>query len=584
MSSAQFRVDPRLASLLGESYRSVTQALRELVDNAWDADSQTVRITLPDLLSNEPLVIEDDGCGMTEEQLRREYLMIASDRRSRRGERTELLNRPVRGRKGIGKFAGLVVASDMIVETRRDSKLCRLHVSKELLTESKGDLERIDLPLEVSKCSDSEHGTTLVLSGINGRFSLPQPETLKERLALEYGRLENFSLSVNNEPLSHSDIKGETYSTTIELPMAGRVSLRYTLLSDPKGVKQSGIVTRVGGKSIGNPTLFGIEDDDQVPRKLWTRIVGEIEADGIQDEDITSDWGSLFDDSRVVQEIKDWAKSRLTTSLNETFTKEVSVAKARRQKEINEALSRLPENRRHFATKHLDRALRRFYGESEERIDVVVSLILDAFEKDEYWLVCKQIDKARDSEIAVFAEALQDFGLVDMACMIRQAQRRLAFLDDLETLARKAETLEAEMHTALENNLWVFGPGYSLMSSNRTLKQTIESYTNSKYHGSRAKKRPDLFLSQNVLQEYLLIEFKRPSHALTRSDESQAESYRDDLTPKFGRMSILVVGNKASSAIQSQYNRDDVLLLGYEGVISTARTQLQWLIRELNVN
>jgi hypothetical protein len=35
---AQFRVDPRLASLLGESYRSTEQALKELIDNAWDAD------------------------------------------------------------------------------------------------------------------------------------------------------------------------------------------------------------------------------------------------------------------------------------------------------------------------------------------------------------------------------------------------------------------------------------------------------------------------------------------------------------------------------------------------------------------
>jgi hypothetical protein len=38
-SHANFRVDPRLTSLLGESYRSTEQALRELVDNAWDADA-----------------------------------------------------------------------------------------------------------------------------------------------------------------------------------------------------------------------------------------------------------------------------------------------------------------------------------------------------------------------------------------------------------------------------------------------------------------------------------------------------------------------------------------------------------------
>ena len=37
--AAHFRVDPRLASLLGESYRSTEQAIKELIDNAWDADA-----------------------------------------------------------------------------------------------------------------------------------------------------------------------------------------------------------------------------------------------------------------------------------------------------------------------------------------------------------------------------------------------------------------------------------------------------------------------------------------------------------------------------------------------------------------
>ncbi len=48
---AQFRVDPRLTSLLGEGYRSTEQALKELIDNAWDADAENVWITLPDRMT-----------------------------------------------------------------------------------------------------------------------------------------------------------------------------------------------------------------------------------------------------------------------------------------------------------------------------------------------------------------------------------------------------------------------------------------------------------------------------------------------------------------------------------------------------
>lgn len=45
--TAHFSVDTRLTRLLGETYRSSEAALKELVDNAWDADACNVWIRLP---------------------------------------------------------------------------------------------------------------------------------------------------------------------------------------------------------------------------------------------------------------------------------------------------------------------------------------------------------------------------------------------------------------------------------------------------------------------------------------------------------------------------------------------------------
>lgn len=94
-SDLRFQVDSRLATLLSQEYSSSEKALKELIDNAWDADAETVSVTLPRPMSDDPIVIKDDGSGMTEEELRRHYLSIASDRRSRRGERTASKNRLV---------------------------------------------------------------------------------------------------------------------------------------------------------------------------------------------------------------------------------------------------------------------------------------------------------------------------------------------------------------------------------------------------------------------------------------------------------------------------------------------------------
>src|SRR5690606_37833521 len=106
--SAHFKVDPKLAELLGETYRSVEEATKELIDNSYDADSESVSIFLPGELTPDPIIIiKDNGSGMKENELRNDYLNIANSRTSRKGGISTLKKRKVKGRKGIGKFAGL---------------------------------------------------------------------------------------------------------------------------------------------------------------------------------------------------------------------------------------------------------------------------------------------------------------------------------------------------------------------------------------------------------------------------------------------------------------------------------------------
>ena len=141
-----FRVDSRLASILGETYSSVERALKELVDNAWDADSTRVEIVIPEPPSTDPIVVADNGSGMTAAELENEYLVVARDRRNRRGTRTQR-GRPVKGRKGIGKFAGLMVAQRMQLSATTRGETASFTLEKPQLMSSQSDLEK--LPIEV---------------------------------------------------------------------------------------------------------------------------------------------------------------------------------------------------------------------------------------------------------------------------------------------------------------------------------------------------------------------------------------------------------------------------------------------------
>jgi len=429
-------------------------------------------------------------------------------------------------------------------------------------------------------CPDEERGTIITLSSLNTHFTLPQPEALRELLALEYGRERDFEIFVNDERLAHEDIPGQKFSATIQLPNAGTVTINFTIMDRPASKSQAGIVMRVGGKIVGRPSLMGLDDDRELPNRLLRQVVGEVVADSLED-DVTADWGAIIENSKAYQEAREWVREQIGHQVRQKFHADVKEQAKRREKVIEQRLSQLPEHRREIARRQLQRVLQKFYGESDDRVDTVVNLMLDAMEKDEYWLVCEHIHKARTGDVEALAAALEQFGLVDLAVISQQARRRLEFLDHLDSLDANPKTLEKEMHTALDRNLWVFGPHYSVMASNQTLARTVEEYTKKKFTGTRKNKRPDLFLVQDAHNRFLLIEFKRPNDAVGRDAEAQAKKYRDDLTPNFGHIAIIIIGGEVDPTMSTQYAETDLHFLSYKAVISRARHSLQWLLKEL---
>ncbi len=129
-------------------------------------------------------------------------------------------------------------------------------------------------------------------------------------------------------------------------------------------------------------------------------------------------------------------------------------------------------------------------------------------------------------------------------------------------------------------NLWIFGPEFALVSSNRTLARTIDEYASSRFSGDRAKKRPDLLLLSRFAERHILIEFKRPSATIGRPDVSQAEQYRDDLTKYFSPIGVWVIGG-AYDARMLDHLAADTKVTSYGNVVSRARQELAWLLQEL---
>lgn len=579
-ATGRFKVDTRLARLLGESYRSSEHALKELVDNAWDADATAVDVHIPEPPSMDPVVISDNGTGMTVREVRAEYLWVARDRRDRRGRHTVRLKRLVKGRKGIGKFAGLAIAETMEVVTSARGKRTTLRVSRTQLRDAAGDLEKVQLPLQHDDCASTVHGTVVTLESLDSTLTYPSEKRLRALLMREYGRAVDFKVSVNGVPLAVADLPGHTEHHVEDVPSLGTLTVSYTFTEQPQPKALAGVSLRVGGKIVGPPTFFGLEEEPEIPEKILRRLYGELDADALE-PDVTADWGAITENSKTWQAVCEWARNRLRHDIVRLYAKEVALAKARNQREINRRLESLPEYRRQAAERAIERVLRKFYDESQDRVEVVVGLTLDAFEHDEYWEVFRRIDDAPRRDVALLADALRDFGLVDMALVTHQARQRLRLLDEFETLITDAETLEAPVHAVVAANLWLLGSNYRLLSSNQTLANVVEKYLGSKFTGKRASKRPDLFLSVDYRETYLLIEFKRPNHPISRNDENQAQKYRDDLVPKFGPISILLLGESRSKTVQTGMDPPNLFVQSYADLVSRARSELNWLLNDL---
>jgi hypothetical protein len=128
-------------------------------------------------------------------------------------------------------------------------------------------------------------------------------------------------------------------------------------------------------------------------------------------------------------------------------------------------------------------------------------------------------------------------------------------------LVARPETLEKDVHKAIENSLWVLGAKYSTMASNSTLKRIVSDYAEENFSGKSASKRPDLLLAADFSEHYLLIEFKRPSHPLNYQDAAQAQGYRATLGRHLTSkpIEIVLLSGSRDADVDARYKAGDNL-------------------------
>lgn len=122
-SILHFKFDVSTFRLLGrELITDRITALFELVKNCYDANAEKVDITfekLNPLSEQSRIIIEDNGLGMTFEDIRDKWMIIGTSSKRRKRVSPAPYNRIVAGKKGVGRFAVDKLGGKLVLKTKK---------------------------------------------------------------------------------------------------------------------------------------------------------------------------------------------------------------------------------------------------------------------------------------------------------------------------------------------------------------------------------------------------------------------------------------------------------------------------------
>ena len=170
--NVRFSVDAGLIDRLGtELVARQETAVSELVKNSYDADAKKVTLKFEDSDSiGGTLFIEDDGVGMTKDQLINGFMRISSTDKLR-NPLSERYNRKRAGQKGIGRFAVQRLGEKLTITTQTASEDYALVLTIDW-THYKGDIDLVNVTNKIIKVPKrKEEGTILKIEGLKDRWT-----------------------------------------------------------------------------------------------------------------------------------------------------------------------------------------------------------------------------------------------------------------------------------------------------------------------------------------------------------------------------------------------------------------------------
>ena len=537
-----------------QMYSTLPSVVGELVANAWDANATEVSIQIPDgpieQLASE-ITIEDNGIGMTDDDIRERFMIVGRDRREIDGHdlTPTPCERKVMGRKGIGKFSAFGIAREVDVESIKDGETSRFVMNYDEMLKCEADRE-IKFPV-LGPTGTLLQGTKITLRTItkyHNRSIALSP--LRRRLARRFsviGTSENFEVAINDEQLSVEDrdlrrlldedkdrnpyiweYDDEEIQTDTGWTVSGWIGTLSRTSANLEDI-DTGIALMARGKLVQEPFVFNavvgqqyalsylvgelhVEFVDELEDTIGTSrnsLVWETEANGV-----LLKWGH----DEVNKIARDWAKKRkqdneaklAENALYIRFCTEAKLVGSDRAFRLADQLVRQVINNNPLA--------------DLDEIDLVIRTSLDFLRFDAFWDLVEDVIKAEIDDIPKLIGLFREWQIVEAKEMSRITEGRITTITKLQALIDRDAMEVPTLHNFLKEFPWVIDPRWTLVDDEVYYSQLLKERFSESDTIPESNRRID-FLCVGSARDLYVVEIKRPSLKASRKDLDQIENY-----------------------------------------------------------
>ncbi|MDR1925289.1 MAG: ATP-binding protein [Planctomycetaceae bacterium] len=596
------RIIEHLGSMM---YKHRSPSIAELVANCWDAGAERVWITVPEKNEYSPenskIVIMDSGEGMDENSIQSCYLIVGRNRRQEQG--TENHNRKIMGRKGIGKLAGFGLADNVRVITwkKGSSSAIRFDMPLSQLKKTKaGDTETITFPWENEDKQKEwpESGTRIELSSLRHTTAI-DIDSLKETLSRRFSRTVHgeMKIFVNDIEICEPQIdviysSSEDGGFCKESLKSGQVVMyRYKFSQKPIPSKEmQGFTIQANERTAQAPPFFFNVETTASSQHSTRYLTGEIIADFIDEGDddqkdrISTDRQELDWEKEELAELREWGESltrrllRECAELHGTELENWVLADEEFQLRLN----------------ILDPACRKEIGgflkilgqkttPEDERTRSLADSLIRAYEFRVFHDVIDDIQKVGDDpeKLEDVLGRLHDWKVLESRAILEIVQGRLSIINKLEHMIINdtPETASSRTHDNLHDLLaeypWMFNPDWQVFTEEKSVGKQLREWGIRDYSEDMKNKRVD-FLAFGKDGELVIIEMKRPSHAVEYNEIRKLDDYQVELQKVHPNCrKVLLYGGTLNVASdqkkESLQNQDDLELLQWSEMFARAR-------------